>query len=126
MRKPKIDISKTRILIVENHELIRRILHKMLRGFGVQHMVQARNVSEGLVLIYTEHFDIVILDFFLGQRNGADIVRRCARWCRQGSSSIPTRARPCPHHMLARCRGSFRVHLERAHLQWLRQARAVR
>jgi len=76
MQQSTIDFSKMRILIVENHALMRRLLHEMLRGFGCQQIELARNVPEGLKHIYAEAFDMVILDFFLGDLDGADFARQ--------------------------------------------------
>lgn len=81
MRRTSVDFSKLRVLIVENHALMRRLLHEMLRGFGVSHVREAKSVPGAIDLIYSEEFDVVILDFFLGELDGADfawVVRRDA------------------------------------------------
>jgi CheY-like chemotaxis protein len=75
MYKPSIDFSKLRILVVENHALMRRLLGEMLRGFGVVHMSFARDVPGAVDYIYGEDFDVVILDFFLGELDGADFAK---------------------------------------------------
>ena len=79
MSKPTIDFSKLRVLVVENHALMRRLLAEMLRGFGVHQIRDARDVPEAIDLIYGETFDAVILDFFLGDLDGADFARRVRR-----------------------------------------------
>lgn len=71
-----VDFSKLRILVVENHALMRRLLREMLRGFGIEHAVEARNVPEAFEHVYRDPFDAVILDFFLGPLDGADFARR--------------------------------------------------
>lgn len=76
MSGPPVDFARLRILVVENHALMRRLLHEMLRGFGVPHVGLARNVPQALDRIYREPFDAVILDFFLGDMDGADFARR--------------------------------------------------
>lgn len=75
MYKPSIDFSQLRILVVENHALMRRLLGEMLRGFGVQHVCYARDVPGAVEYIYVEDFDAVILDFFLGELDGADFAK---------------------------------------------------
>lgn len=75
MLKSSVDFSKLRILIVENHALMRRLLGEMLRGFDVQHMCFARDVPGAVEHIYGEEFDAVILDFFLGELDGADFAK---------------------------------------------------
>ncbi len=74
MTRPSVDFSKLRILVVENHALMRRLLREMLRGFGVADIHEAKNVPGAIDLIYTETFDMVILDFFLGDMDGADFA----------------------------------------------------
>jgi CheY-like chemotaxis protein len=74
MVRPFVDFSKLRVLVVENHALMRRLLREMLRGFGVADIQEAKNVPGAIDLIYTEHFDVVILDFFLGDMDGADFA----------------------------------------------------
>jgi len=90
MYKPSIDFSQLRILIVENHALMRRLLGEMLRGFGVQHVRFARDVPSAVEYIYVEDFDAVILDFFLGELDGADFAKhiRHDEDCRNREVSI--------------------------------------
>lgn len=74
MRRPVIDFSSLRILVVENHVLMRRLLHEMLHGFGAREIREARNAPQAIDHIYSEAFDLVILDFFLGDMDGADFA----------------------------------------------------
>ena len=90
MYKPSIDFSQLRILIVENHALMRRLLGEMLRGFSVQHVSFARDVPGAVEFIYGEEYDAVILDFFLGELDGADFAKhiRHDEDCRNREVSI--------------------------------------
>lgn len=74
MHRPGIDFSRLHILVVENHALMRRLLHEMLRGFGASDICETRNVPEAINRIYSRPFDLVILDFFLGELDGADFA----------------------------------------------------
>lgn len=76
MTRGPVDFSRLRILVVENRALMRRLLCEMLRGFGVAHIREARTVPKALENVYREAFDAVILDFFLGEMDGADFARR--------------------------------------------------
>lgn len=76
MLKPSVDFSKLRILIVENHALMRRLLVEMLRGFGVREIFQASSVPAAVEIVYGEELDAVILDFFLDEMDGADFAKR--------------------------------------------------
>ena len=71
----KIDFARLRVLVVENHALMRRLLGEMLWGFGVNQVSFARDVPSSIEHIYGEPFDLVILDFFLGELDGADFAK---------------------------------------------------
>lgn len=75
MNNPNIDFARLRILVVENHELMRQLLGEMLRGFGVRDIHYAHDVPRAIEHIYNARFDAVILDFFLGELDGADFTR---------------------------------------------------
>ncbi len=75
MSSTKIDFARLRVLVVENHALMRRLLGEMLWGFGVHHIRFARDVPDSIEFIYGEPFDLVILDFFLGELDGADFAK---------------------------------------------------
>ena len=75
MSSTKIDFARLRVLVVENHALMRRLLGEMLWGFGIQHVRFARDVPDSIEFIYGEPFDLVILDFFLDELDGADFAK---------------------------------------------------
>ena len=79
MDSSAVEFSKIRVLMVENNRLMRRILREMLRGFGVAELEETDNVPDAVSLIYREPFDVVILDFFLGDMDGADFTWRLRR-----------------------------------------------
>ncbi len=87
----EVDFSKLRVLIVENHSLMRKLLTEMLRGFGtpIGNIHQVRDVPEAIDLIYGEIFDIVILDFFLGDMDGSDFTYRLRRDAKCPNRKVP-------------------------------------
>ena len=89
MLKPTIDFSKLRILIVENHALMRRLLVEMLRGFGVREIFQASSVRAAVEIVYGEELDAVILDFFLDEMDGADFAKRVRHDDRCANRQVP-------------------------------------
>ena len=89
MGRPAVDFSKLKVLVVENNDLMRRLLTEMLRGFGVHYIREASDVPEASLLINREPYDAVILDFFLGILDGGDFARIVRR-----SESCPNRAVP--------------------------------
>ena len=79
MTEPAVDFGKLRVLVVESHALMRRILGEMLRGFGVAYVRDARDVPEGLDCVYREDFDVIIVDLYLGRQDGADFATQVRR-----------------------------------------------
>ena len=75
MYKPTVDFSKLRVLVVENHSLMRRLLGEMLRGFDVHDMRFAKDVPSAIEFVYGDPVDLIILDFFLGKLDGADFAK---------------------------------------------------
>jgi two-component system chemotaxis response regulator CheY len=103
-----VDFGSLRILVVENHALMRRILREMLRGFGAGEVHEARSVPQGLDLIYRQDFDAVILDFFLGDMDGADFTRAVRRdaSCRNRATPILLITAMPEHHKVLKAIGA--------------------
>src|SRR6476659_8230713 len=65
-----------RILITDDHELIRMGLKQLLQlGFGKAVIGEAANAAEALKQISDSPWDIVILDITMPGRSGVDILR---------------------------------------------------
>jgi CheY-like chemotaxis protein len=79
-------LSELKILVVENNAHMRAILVTVLRAFGAQRILEADGPLGGFSLIATEDIDLVLLDFFLGDHDGYDIVE------------LLRGERPCPNH----------------------------
>lgn len=101
-----VDFSRLRILVVENHGLMRRLLREMLRGFGVQHTVEARDTQEAMERLHAEAFDAVILDFFLGEQDGAVAAQRVRHdeTCRNRTVPILLITGSPDHHKVLKAR----------------------
>jgi len=92
-------LSELKILVVENNAHMRAILVTVLRAFGAQRILEADGPLGGFSLIATEDIDLVLLDFFLGDHDGYDIVellrgerpRHGTRGCWRRWRSAPTR-----------------------------------
>jgi two-component system, NarL family, invasion response regulator UvrY len=65
-----------RILIVDDHALVRRGLIQLLDGFpdGVE-FGEAGNAAEGLALALNQRWDVVLLDLGLPDRHGLEVLR---------------------------------------------------
>ena len=67
--------SAPRILICDDHELIREGLKRVLTNGGlVGNVGEAANPLEVLAAVRRERWDIVILDINLGGRGGMDVL----------------------------------------------------
>jgi DNA-binding NarL/FixJ family response regulator len=74
--------SIIRVLVVDDHELIRRGVSAMLgeqEDFEV--VGQAASGNAAVVLAKQEQPDIVLLDIFLGNTNGLDVAQQLQRAC---------------------------------------------
>ncbi len=80
------DFSKLDILVVENNAHMRKVLVTMLSAFGAGRVLEADDSLGGFSLIATEEIDLVLLDFFLGDHDGHDIVE------------LLRGEKPCPNH----------------------------
>lgn len=69
--------------------MMRTILREMLVQFGVRDVVLVANAEEALDTIKSRVFDAIILDFFLGKRDGGDFARLLRR-----ATNNPNRATP--------------------------------
>jgi len=68
------DLSNMNILVVENNTHMRKVLVSLLGAFEVGQVMEADGSFGGFSLIATEEIDLVLLDFFLGDHDGLDIV----------------------------------------------------
>ncbi|MDH7501629.1 MAG: response regulator transcription factor [Verrucomicrobiota bacterium] len=65
-----------RILVVDDHALIRRGLLQVIReGWNDAVVGEARNASEALAQIYAKNWDVVVADITMPGRSGLDLVR---------------------------------------------------
>lgn len=64
-----------KVLVVDDHEIVRRGLVAMLEGeVGFDSIQEAKNMEEAKRLLTTEQPDITIVDVNLGGKNGLDLI----------------------------------------------------
>lgn len=69
-------MQMTRVLIVDDHVLIREGLKKILREeAGMQVVGEARTAAEAFELVSATPCDVVILDLCLPDRNGLEVIQ---------------------------------------------------
>lgn len=65
-----------RILVVDDHALVRRGLRQVINeGWGSAVVGEARNAGEALELVWKREWDVVIADITMPGRSGLDLLR---------------------------------------------------
>jgi two-component system chemotaxis response regulator CheY len=72
------------VLVLDDHPFMQQVMRAILSGLGVQKVVPALDVDEALDLIKSKPFDLVIADYRLGAKSGAEFTR-LVRGTRDGS-----------------------------------------
>ena len=67
--------AKTRILLVDDEQYMRKVVRTMLLGMGVRHIAEAHDGPTGLQMIRNQAPDVVILDWEMPGLNGPSFVR---------------------------------------------------
>jgi CheY-like chemotaxis protein len=73
------DFRRLSILVVDNSSLMRNLLREVLTQFGLAQIEMASNAEEARRRTRQQKFDIIILDFFLGEVDGGDFARELRR-----------------------------------------------
>lgn len=68
----------TRVLLVDDHPLVRRGLREMLAGAGIEVVAEASRSEEVLPALHAHACDIVLLDLSLPGRGGIEVLRDIA------------------------------------------------
>ncbi|MCR5879715.1 response regulator [Phenylobacterium sp. J367] len=73
------DLSATRILIVEDHRQMIELIRSVLAGFGARDIEVAASPTEAWALLERRAFDLLIVDRTFHNGDGLDLVRRIRR-----------------------------------------------
>jgi two-component system, chemotaxis family, chemotaxis protein CheY len=76
-------IDNVSVLVLDDHRFMQQVMRLILNGLGVRKVVCVASVDEALSVLQTETFDIVIADYLLGGKTGAQFTR-LARTTRSG------------------------------------------
>lgn len=63
------------ILVVDDHRFMQQVMRMMLNGLGVREVTAALTVDAGIRMLGTQAFDIVIADYLMGTKTGAEFTR---------------------------------------------------
>lgn len=78
--------SNVRVLVVDDHESMRRIIGTLLRAFGFTILLEANDGDEALRVIPNFEPDVIITDLKMPVLNGIDLVQalradKTSRFC---------------------------------------------
>jgi CheY-like chemotaxis protein len=65
-----------RILIIDDSNMARHVLVRLLHNLGYKDIVAVESAEEGLRRLKTGRFDLIFLDWYLGGMSGLDFLRR--------------------------------------------------
>jgi CheY-like chemotaxis protein len=86
------------VLVLDDHPFMQQVMRAILSGLGVQKTVPALDVDQALDLIKSTTFDLVIADYRLGAKSGAEFTR-LVRGARGRVGPFPADHRlHCRHH----------------------------
>ena len=69
------DLSKLRILVVDDNRHMRAIVRTMLRGYGINRVYEAQNAEMALEVLKTKSADLVITDYALSGIDGLELTQ---------------------------------------------------
>jgi DNA-binding NarL/FixJ family response regulator len=64
-----------RVLVVDDHAVVRHGMKQILADAGIASIGEASSAQEALDRLAAEHWDVVVLDVGLPDRNGLDVLR---------------------------------------------------
>lgn len=70
-----VDLSRLRILIVDDNGYMLTILRTILHGFGIKQIFESRDPADAFDLVRTDNVDIIITDFQMDILDGVDFIR---------------------------------------------------
>ena len=69
------DASEMKVMVVEDYEGMRMLIHRCLTGLGIPNVRLKPNADEALAALRTEHFDLIISDYQLGGLDGLQVLK---------------------------------------------------
>lgn len=73
--KIRINLDRSRILVVDENELALEALTSMFRGFGVRKQFKSRSTAEAINYVKTQEIDLIVLEAAMPDMDGYDFVR---------------------------------------------------
>lgn len=74
-RSARLNFGSVRVLLADNNQYYRRILHSMLRNFGAKNIIEVASFKEATAALNAGHIDLVLCDHDLADQDGLTLVR---------------------------------------------------
>lgn len=82
------DPELLRVLVVDDSNMARRFIIKVLQGLGVRHFTEAHDGAEALAIIAENYFDLVVTDYNMPNVNGCELTQQIRTQSAQQSVPI--------------------------------------
>jgi len=69
-------MKNIRVLLVDDFSTMRRVIKKILKGIGLENVMEADNGMEAWDLINKQKFDLVICDWHMPKMKGLDLLEK--------------------------------------------------
>lgn len=104
------ELAPIRILIADDHTLMRQGLHEICTGAGLTVVAEAKNGAEAVALRRTTQPDVILMDLAMPQVDGTEAIRQIVAEAPQSRIIALTMYREEPY-MLAAIRAGARAYL---------------
>ncbi len=84
-----VELKDIRVLVVDDHENMRRILGTLLRGFGFREIRECEDGAKALIEAPTFRPDIIVTDFHMPHLDGVEFARSVRALKDQGLAQAP-------------------------------------
>lgn len=68
------DIEHVRVLVVDDSNLARRHINRILNNFGMEQITEAENGIEAIKLLASHDFDLIVTDFNMPEMDGQQLI----------------------------------------------------
>lgn len=71
-----VSLENVRFLVVDDNAHMVKLVKTILRGFGAEHVLEAKSGAEAFRCLKEDNIDIVVLDYLMNDEDGVAFVKR--------------------------------------------------
>ena len=83
------NFDKLCFLVVDDNVHMLKIVKTILRGFGAEHVIDARGAHEAFQRLKTNPVDIIVLDYLMGDEDGLEFLKKLRDEAKSPSPFVP-------------------------------------